>query len=110
DARAKGQIIIVQYHHVAYSNGVHGTPMGHKFPDQQPGVPMRHLQPLFEKYNVASVFSGHDEMFQASYVDEAGDGVGVYHWDVGVASDGLRGEKMVKTGENGAYEPLRFNS
>ncbi|WP_197408632.1 metallophosphoesterase [Actinobaculum massiliense] len=109
DARSKGQTIVVQYHHVAYSNGTHGTTMGHEFSDLQPGTPMRHLEPLFEKYQVASVFSGHDEMFQASYVDEDGDGVGIYHWDVGVASDGLRGEKMVKN-ENGEYVPLRFNS
>ncbi|VDG76866.1 Calcineurin-like phosphoesterase [Actinobaculum suis] len=109
DARAKGQTIVVQYHHVAYSNGVHGTTMGHEHADQQPGTPMRHLQPLFEKYGVAAVFSGHDEMFQASYVDENNDGVGVYHWDVGVASDGLRGEKMVQQ-EDGTYAPLRFNT
>ncbi|OKL54583.1 hypothetical protein BSZ39_03400 [Bowdeniella nasicola] len=109
DARAAGQIILVQWHHVAYSNGVHGTPMGHESPDGQPGTPMRHLQPLLEKYDVAAVFSGHDETFQASYVDEAGDGTGVYHWDVGVASDGLRGEKMIKTAD-GTYEPLGFNT
>ncbi|WP_353066032.1 metallophosphoesterase [Arcanobacterium hippocoleae] len=112
DARAKGQAIFVQWHHVAYSNGTHGTTMHHAYSDAQPGTPMRHLQPLLEKYNVVSVFSGHDETFQASYVDEAKDGTGVYHWDVGVASDGLRGEKMIKNpaDPNGPYVPLAFNT
>lgn len=109
DAREKGQIIVVQWHHVAYSNGVHGTPMGNEFPDDQPGVPTRHLQPLIEKYGVAAVISGHDEMFQASYVDENNDGIGVYHWDVGVASDGLRADKKIKL-EDGSYEPQNFNT
>lgn len=112
DARAQGQIIVVQYHHVPYSNGTHGTTMGHEHVDAQPGTPMRHLQPLLEKYDVATVFSGHDETFQASYVDEAGDGAGVYHWDLGVASDGLRGEKMIPDPQNpdGEYVPLAFNT
>lgn len=111
DARDKGQVIVIQYHHVAYSNGTHGTTMGHvDHPDSQPGTPMRHLQPLFEKYDVAVVISGHDETFQASYVDEAGDGTGVWHWDVGVASDGLRGEKMVRDAVTGEYVPLGFNT
>ncbi|WP_201613750.1 metallophosphoesterase [Gulosibacter hominis] len=109
DAREKGQIIVVQWHHVAYSNGVHGTPMGNEFPDDQPGVPTRHLQPLIERYGVAAVISGHDEMFQASYVDENNDGIGVYHWDVGVASDGLRADKKIQL-EDGSYEPQNFNT
>ena len=109
DARDKGQIIIVQWHHVAYSNGVHGTPMGNEFPDEQPGTPTRHLQPLVEEYGVAAVISGHDEMFQASYVDEDADGIGVYHWDVGVASDGLRADKKIQL-EDGSYVPQDFNT
>ncbi|VEI13909.1 metallophosphoesterase family protein [Trueperella bialowiezensis] len=112
DARDAGQVIILQWHHVAYSNGVHGTTMGHEHVDAQPGTPMRHLQPLLEKYHVAAVISGHDETFQASYVDEDGDGIGTYHWDVGVASDGLRGERMIKDPNNpdGPYIPLAFNT
>ncbi|TFD45944.1 LPXTG cell wall anchor domain-containing protein [Cryobacterium frigoriphilum] len=109
DASSKGQSIVVQWHHVAYSNGVHGTTMGNDFSDTQPGTPMRVLTPLLEQYGVSTVISGHDEMFEASYVDEAGDGTGIWHWDVGVASDGLRGEKMVQL-PDGSYEPYRFNT
>ncbi|MGO1402091.1 MAG: metallophosphoesterase family protein [Flaviflexus sp.] len=112
EARAKGQTIIVQYHHVAYSNGTHGTTMNHEqATDAQPGTPMRHLQPIFEEYDVAAVISGHDEMFQSSYVDLDEDGVGVYHWDVGVASDGLRGDKLIADPEGGEERvPLNFNT
>ncbi|AZN29142.1 hypothetical protein EJO69_01640 [Flaviflexus salsibiostraticola] len=112
EARDSGQTIIVQYHHVAYSNGTHGTTMNHaEATDAQPGTPMRHLQPLFEDYDVAVVISGHDEMFQSSYVDLAGDGTGVFHWDVGVASDGLRGDKLVPSAVEGEGRvPLNFNT
>ena len=109
DASAQGQTIVVQWHHAAYSNGVHGTTMGNNFSDAQPGTPMRAVTPLLEQYNVSTVISGHDEMFEASYVDEAGDGTGIWHWDVGVASDGLRGEKMVQLAD-GSYAPYRFNT
>ena len=112
-AREAGQVIVVQWHHVAYSNGTHGTTMGlENYSDAQPGTPMRHLQPLLEQYGVAAVISGHDETFQASYVDEDKNGIGIYHWDVGVASDGLRGEKMIKDPNNpdGEYIPLSFNT
>lgn len=109
DARDKGQLVIVQYHHAAYSNGVHGTPMGNNHPDSQSGVPVRHLQPLFERYDVGIVISGHDEMFEASWVDEDSDGRGTFHWDVGVASDGLRADKRIKQ-EDGTYAPYNFNT
>lgn len=106
DARAKGQIIIVQFHHAVYSNGVHGTPPNHEHPDNQSGVAMRVYTPLFEKYGVATVISGHDEMFERSFVDSDGDGVGFRSYDVGVASDGLRGEQYYRTAD-GSYAPIR---
>lgn len=109
DARAKGQIVLVQFHHAAYSNGVHGTPPNHEFPDNQSGVAMRAYTPMFEKYGVAAVISGHDELFERSFVDEDGDGVGFMVYDVGVAADGLRGEQYYKK-EDGTYAPIRFNS
>ena len=109
DARAKGQIVLVQFHHAAYSNGVHGTPPNHEHPDNQSGTAMRAYTPMFEEHGVAAVISGHDEMFERSWVDEDGDGRGFHSYDVGVAADGLRGEKLVKNAE-GEYEPLRFNS
>ncbi|WP_368001426.1 metallophosphoesterase family protein [Micrococcus luteus] len=109
DARAAGRIVIVEFHHAAYSVGVHGTPPNHEFPDDQSGVAMRVYTPLFEKYGVAVVISGHDEMFQRSWVDEDGDGVGFHSYDVGVAADGLRGEQYAKDA-SGQWKPVRFNT
>jgi len=93
DARERGQIVFVQFHHAPYSNGEHGLPMYHELTSGQGGTPMRQYQPLFERFGVTAVFSGHSEMFEQSFVDEDGDGVGVYYYDVGIAGDGLRGEK-----------------
>ena len=109
DAREKGQIVLVQFHHAAYSNGVHGTPPNHEHADNQSGVAMRAYTPMFEEYGVAAVISGHDEMFERSWVDTDGDGRGFHSYDVGVASDGLRGEQLARN-EDGVYEPIRFNS
>ncbi|MCK6210055.1 metallophosphoesterase [Georgenia sp. EYE_87] len=109
DAREQGQIVVVQFHHAAYSNGVHGTPPNHEHADNQSGVAMRVYSPLFEEYGVAAVISGHDEMFERSWVDEDGDGVGFHSYDVGVAADGLRGEQLVQD-ETGEYVPLRYNT
>jgi hypothetical protein len=85
-ARSAGQIVFVQYHHVAYSTGPHGYPAG-TGPgfDNQSGVPMRALTPLLSQYSVAAVFSGHDEMYEHSVVD------GVQFYDIGIGGDGLRG-------------------
>ncbi|MGP9783117.1 phosphoesterase [Arthrobacter sp. MYb224] len=109
EARADGQIVLVQFHHSAYSNGVHGTPPNHEHPDNQSGTAMRAYSPMFEDHGVAAVISGHDEMFERSWVDADGDGRGFHSYDVGVAADGLRGEKLVQNAQ-GEYEPLRFNS
>lgn len=109
DAREKGQIILVQFHHAPYSSGVHGTPPNHEFADNQSGVAMRVYSPMFEKYGVAAVIAGHDEMFERSWVDLNNDGKGFYVYDVGVAADGLRGEKMIKD-ENGNYVPQQYNT
>lgn len=109
DAAAEGQIIIVQFHHAAYSIGVHGTPPNHEFPDNQSGVAMRAYTPMFEEHGVSVVISGHDEMFERSWVDEDGDGEGFHSYDVGVAADGLRGELMVQD-ESDEYVPAAFNT
>jgi hypothetical protein len=92
-ARASGQIIFVQFHHAPFSSGEHGLPMDHVLTSGQGGTPMRQYHAMFEEYGVAAVLSGHSEMFERSFVDEDGDGVGVYYYDVGVAGDGLRGER-----------------
>ncbi|WP_277099799.1 metallophosphoesterase family protein [Corynebacterium riegelii] len=109
DARAKGQYIIVQFHHTPYSSGVHGTATASATPDAQPGTPMRVYTPLFEKYGVAAVISGHDEMFERSFIDDDGDGIGFHNFDVGVAADGLRGDYRVKN-DDGTYSPIDFNT
>lgn len=100
DARAKGQIVFVQFHHAPFSDGEHGLPMNHADTSGQGGTPMRIYHPLFEQNGVAAVFSGHSEMFERSFVDENADGIGVHYYDVGVSGDGLRGERRnpVNTG------------
>ena len=116
DAREAGQIVLVQFHHAAYSSGVHGTPPNHTIPDSpsyvpdnQSGVAMRAYTPMFEQYGVAAVLSGHDEMFERSWVDSDGDGVGFHSYDVGVAADGLRGEQLFEQAD-GTFAPIRFNT
>ncbi|ACQ82218.1 metallophosphoesterase [Beutenbergia cavernae DSM 12333] len=93
DARAAGQIVFVQFHHVPYSSGEHGLPMYHADTSGQGGTPMRIYHDMFERYGVTAVISGHSEMFERSLVDADGDGVGVGYYDVGVSGDGLRGER-----------------
>lgn len=93
DARAKGQIVVVQFHHAPFSNGEHGLPMNHELTSGQGGTPMRQYHAMFEQYGVATVISGHSEMFERSVVDGNGDGIGVIYYDVGVAGDGLRGAR-----------------
>lgn len=106
DARAKGQIIFVQWHHVAYSSGTHGFPMNHPNSSGQGGTPMRQYHSMFEKAGVAAVFSGHSEMFERSFVDEDGNGIGVHYFDVGVAGDGMRGRATDSvTGKIGSQNP-----
>lgn len=98
DARSRGQIVVVQFHHAPYSDGEHGLPMNHAQSSGQGGTPMRVYHPLFEQFGVAAVFSGHSEMFERSFVDTNADGVGVHYYDVGVSGDGLRGERRSSNG------------
>jgi hypothetical protein len=98
DARAQGRIVFVQFHHAPFSDGEHGLPMNHALSSGQGGTPMRAYHPLFERHGVVAVFSGHSELFERSFVDEDGDGIGVHYFDVGVAGDGLRGERRTSDG------------
>ncbi|MEB2781766.1 T9SS type A sorting domain-containing protein [Algoriphagus sp. C2-6-M1] len=107
NASENGQLIFVQYHHIAFSSGEHGVPMNHELSIGQVGTPMRILNPILEEYGVIAVFSGHDELFERSFVDEDSDGKGVMYYDVGVAGDGLRGEKRDWLGN--PYNTLDYN-
>lgn len=82
-ARAAGQVIFVQFHHVPYSSGGHSLPLTAEGSSGQAGIPMRAYMPMFEEYGVAAVFSGHNESFEHSVVR------GIHFYDVGVAGDGL---------------------
>ncbi len=65
-AQSAGQIVFVQYHHAAYSSGIHGRPAGNDTvaEDTQSGQPLRVITPLLTEYGVKAVFSGHDEMYE----------------------------------------------
>jgi hypothetical protein len=86
-ARAAGQVIFVQWHHIPYSRGIHGS----SITSTQSGEAMRQWTPLLEEFRVAGVFCGHSEVAERSFVDADGDGYGINYWDVGAAGDGLRG-------------------
>jgi len=97
DAQKNSRFTFVQFHHVPYSVGPHGFPTGtggfKNGQDNQSGVPVRVLTPLFEKYGVDAVFAGHDEMYERSLVD------GIHFYDAGIGGDGLRGPYFGKDGK-----------
>ncbi|NVJ86092.1 MAG: metallophosphoesterase [Algoriphagus sp.] len=108
DAQESKQLVFVQFHHIPYSSGEHGVPINHELATGQGGIPMRVLNPIFEEYGVIAVFAGHDELFERSFVDENQDGSGVLYYDVGVAGDGMRGEK--RNYLKNPLELLNYNS
>jgi len=85
DARAKGQVIFVQFHHVPYSSGGHILPVSAEGSSGQAGIPMRIYTPAFQEYGVVAVLCGHNEIFERSRVGD------VLFYDAGVAGDGLGG-------------------
>ena len=99
DARARGQVIFVQWHHVPYSTGIHGSATT----STQSGEAMRQWTPLLEEYRVAAVFSGHSEVAERSYVDADGDGYGIHYYDYGIAGDGLRATETSFTNPFGQW-------
>ncbi|MHB0958334.1 MAG: metallophosphoesterase [Pirellulaceae bacterium] len=85
-AQSAHQIVFVQYHHAAYSSGIHGQAAGvGTEQDNQSGRPLRLLTPLLSDYGVSAVFSGHDEMYEHAIVED------IHFYDVGIGGDGLRG-------------------
>ena len=98
-AQANSIFTFVFFHHVPYSVGPHGWPtgVGDGF-DNQSGVPVRSLTPLFMKYGVDAVFAGHDEILERSElhgIEIQPGGIESSHtlhfYDVGIGGDGLRG-------------------
>lgn len=83
DARAKGQVIFVSFHHIPYSSGGHVLPVSLENSSGQAGVPMRAYTPAFQHYGVAAVLCGHCETFERSLVGD------LLFYDTGVAGDGL---------------------
>lgn len=89
----------VLFHHVPYSVGPHGFPPGiGDSLDNQSGVPVRALTPLFHQYGVDALFCGHDEIWERSLVtgtEQLPDSAEIPHYlhvyDVGTGGDGLRG-------------------
>ncbi|MEO1245440.1 MAG: metallophosphoesterase [Pseudomonadota bacterium] len=98
-AQRESHFTFVVMHAAPYATGVHnrepGTDEGRDFAS---GVPLRSLTPVFLRYGVDAVFSGHDEMFERSVVRGAEtrpDG-GQVEYDLhfmvaGIGGDGLRG-------------------
>lgn len=99
DAQENSLFTFVIFHHAPYSSGPHGFPPGEgEFFDNQSGVPVRALTPLFMKYGVDAVFSGHDEIWERSEIQGSelnleGNEVDhiIHFYDLGIGGDGLRG-------------------
>ncbi|MDX5339518.1 MAG: metallophosphoesterase [Cyclobacteriaceae bacterium] len=106
-AQEEKRLVFVQFHHIPFASGEHGVPMNHELSTGQGGTPLRVLHPLFEQYGVIAVLSGHDELFERSFVDENSDGKGVLYYDVGLAGDGMRGVK--RDWINNPLNPLNYN-
>jgi hypothetical protein len=84
DARRRGAITFVQFHHAPFSSGRHGRPPGSgEGRDEHSGRPLRELAPLLREHGVRAVFSGHDQLYEHSIVE------GVHYYDVGIGGDGL---------------------
>lgn len=89
----------VMFHPAPYSSGIHGRPPGVGDGENfSSGWPQRVLTPLFLRYGVDAVFTGHDEMYEHSVVagEERMAARGarehnVHFFTVGIGGDGLRG-------------------
>jgi len=101
DAQKTSRFVIVQFHHTMFGSGPHSIPFGNQNFSGQSGIAMRVLLPLFMKYGVDLVFSGHDEMLERSEV--SGQKVlpeghsathSIHLYDVGIGGDGLRGPSV----------------
>ena len=106
-ARKESVFTFVMFHYCPYSSGPHGLPPGiGEGRDNLSALPLRVLTPLFMKYGVDALLTGHDEMYEHSVVQglelletgESADHV-LHVFDVGVGGDGLRGPVAGATNE-----------
>ena len=99
ESQSKSSFTFVILHHLPYSVGPHGWPAGEGAGlNNQSGVPVRSLTPLFMRYGVDAVFAGHDEMWERSEItgiEIKPDGHrrdhSIHFYDLGIGGDGLRG-------------------
>ncbi|MCH7677655.1 hypothetical protein IH879_22280, partial [candidate division KSB1 bacterium] len=99
ESQSKSSFTFVILHHLPYSVGPHGWPAGEGAGlNNQSGVPVRSLTPLFMRYGVDAVFAGHDEMWERSEItgiEIKPDGHrrdhSIHFYDVGIGGDDLRG-------------------
>jgi len=98
-AQQASRFTFVMFHGTPYSTGVHARPPGVKpGEDGLSAQPIKVLTPLFLRYGVDAVFSGHDEMYEHSVISgvevsptgQNRDHV-IHFYDVGIGGDGLRG-------------------
>ena len=98
ESQLAGMFIFIIMHHAPYSSGPHGYAPGEvEYTDNQSGHPVRLLTPLFMKYGVDAVISGHDEMWERSEMqgieikpDQEEASHTIHFYDVGTGGDGLR--------------------
>jgi len=98
-AQRDSAFTFVVFHHCPYSSGVHGQSPGRgEGQDPLSGKPLQKLTPLFMRYGVDALFTGHDEMYEHSIVpgkeQMLNGGVSEHQlhvYDVGIGGDGLRG-------------------
>jgi hypothetical protein len=99
-AQATSSFTFVMLHAAPYSSGVHARLPGEKKQgrDILSSKPLQGLTPLFMRYGVDAVFSGHDEMYEHSVVTGVEKSPGgiyrdheIHFLDVGIGGDGLRG-------------------
>ncbi len=98
-AQRNSAFTFVMMHPAPYASGVHNRPPGtDEGQDFASGVPLRSLTPMFLRYGVDAVFSGHDEMLERSVVsgmEVRPNGERLAHElqfvVAGIGGDGLRG-------------------
>jgi hypothetical protein len=99
EAQIGSAFTFVLFHYCPYSSGPHGQAPGDgEGLDPLSGVPLRALTPLFQRYGVDVLLTGHDEMYEHSVVpgiqilpDGRRVEYALHVYDVGIGGDGLRG-------------------